>query len=64
MTSILTREQAEGATDEGWVSPLRAGRAAKRLQQLAEEIGSWDGTYESRWALEIQQVAHYLVTRP
>lgn len=61
----LVRDPADWARDNGWVSELRAGRAASRLIALASEIEDdvWPGSDESRWAIELRDVARYLAPK-
>lgn len=62
MASRLIRDPAEWARDSGWVSRVRAERAAGRLLRLAEAV-ELDGTLGGDWPAELRAVAKYLAPK-
>lgn len=60
----LTRDPAEWARDWGWVSRVRAKRAAKRLLAVAEQLdlafGAEPDDGIEAWIAELRSVAKYL----
>lgn len=61
----LIRDPADWARDAGWVSRLRADRAAKRIRDIADGIDfalDCDETGQE-WVAELRAVARYLTTR-
>lgn len=61
----LIRDPAEWARQFGWVSGLRARRAASRLRDLAESIRNDDegAEHHETWARELESVAKYLAPK-
>lgn len=61
----LIRDPADWARDAGWVSRIRAERAAGRLRDLASIIdGALDGDEgAAMWVAELKALATYLAPK-
>lgn len=59
MSDNLIRDPADWARSWGWVSRLRAARAATRLRNLADDLERSPGG-EEWWVQELLSVANYL----
>ena len=62
----LIRDPADWAREQGWVSRLRAERAAKRLDHIAQVISDTLGDEDDLgeiWADSLIEVANYLAPK-
>ncbi len=61
MRTPLIRDPADWARDAGWVSRIRAKRAADRLRALGSTIrDALNDEGGELWAAELEEVAAYL----